>query len=80
MRDLIQISNALPTPFLDQELYCGVCLKVVTAPERPQIITDTTVIMGNADSDDKESCPKCGGKVGSHVIRIGLSHRGFEMF
>ncbi len=39
------------------------CLKVVTAPERPTLITDTTIIMGSGDADTKDSCPKCGGKV-----------------
>ena len=35
----------------------------MTAPERPQVITDTTVIMGSGDTDVKDSCPGCGGKV-----------------
>ncbi len=48
---------------LDNDIYCGVCLKVVTAPERPTLITDTTIIMGSGDADTKDSCPKCGGKV-----------------
>ncbi len=56
---------ALNTPslFIDNDIYCGVCLKVVTAPERPTLITDTTIIMGSGDADTKDSCPKCGGKV-----------------
>ena len=37
-----------------------VCHKAVTAPERPQIITDTSQIPAD---DDKEGCPRCGGKV-----------------
>ena len=48
---------------LDQDIYCGVCLKIVTAPERPSLITDTTIIMGSGDPDLKDSCPRCGGKV-----------------
>jgi hypothetical protein len=52
-----------PLPLLDNDIYCGVCLKVVTAPERPTLITDTTIIMGSGDADTKDSCPKCGGKV-----------------
>jgi len=47
----------------DQDIYCGVCLKIVTAPERPSLITDTTIIMGSGDPDLKDSCPRCGGKV-----------------
>jgi len=47
----------------DQDIYCGVCLKIVTAPERPTVITDTTIIMGSGDPDLKDSCPRCGGKV-----------------
>lgn len=47
----------------DQDIYCTVCLKIVTAPDRPQNITDTTVIMGDPDSDSKDACPRCGGKV-----------------
>ena len=54
--------------YSDQDLYCGVCLKVVSAPERPNIITDTTVIMGSTDNDNKEACPKCGGKVGTSLL------------
>ena len=37
-----------------------VCHKVVTAPERPQIITDTSQIPAD---DEKDGCPRCGGKV-----------------
>jgi hypothetical protein len=48
---------------LDHDIYCGVCLKIVTAPERPTLITDTTIIMGSGDADTKDSCPRCGGKV-----------------
>jgi len=47
----------------DQDIYCSICLKVVSAPERPQLITDTTIIMGSGDEDVKDSCPRCGGKV-----------------
>ena len=37
-----------------------VCHKAVTAPDRPQIITDTGSIQAE---DEKEGCPRCGGKV-----------------
>lgn len=37
-----------------------VCYKAVTAPERPQIITDTSQIPAE---DEKEGCPRCSGKV-----------------
>jgi len=47
----------------DQDIYCGVCLKIAFAPERPQVITDTTIIMGSGDEETKDSCPRCGGKV-----------------
>merc|ERR1719219_2994160 len=47
----------------DQDIYCNVCLKIVSAPERPQVITDTTIIMGSGDPENKDSCPRCGGKV-----------------
>ena len=50
--------------FADQDLYCGICYKKETAPERPQVMTDTTVIMGSGDTDVKDTCPVCGGKVG----------------
>ena len=38
-----------------------VCHKAATAPERPQIITDTSQIPAE---DEKDGCPRCGGKVG----------------
>ena len=28
-----------------------------------QVITDTTIIMGSGDPENKDSCPRCGGKV-----------------
>jgi len=41
-------------------IYCRVCFKVVTAAERPTVPTDTTVLMAE---DDKDGCPRCGGRV-----------------
>ena len=28
-----------------------------------KVITDTTIIMGSGDPENKDSCPRCGGKV-----------------
>ncbi len=41
-------------------VFCKVCFKVVTAPERPQYNSDTTVIPAD---EEKEGCPRCNGKV-----------------
>ena len=54
----------------DQDLYCGICYKKETAPERPQVMTDTTVIMGSGDTDVKDTCPVCGGKVGGRPCPV----------
>jgi hypothetical protein len=44
----------------DNNVYCKVCHKIVTANDRPQIITDMGMI---AAEDEKDGCPRCGGKV-----------------
>ncbi|CAB4062558.1 unnamed protein product [Lepeophtheirus salmonis] len=44
----------------DGDIYCKVCYKVVTRPDRPQIITDTGMIPAD---EDKVGCPRCNGKV-----------------
>jgi len=44
----------------DNNIYCKVCYKVVTAAERPQVCTDTSQIQAE---DEKDGCPRCGGKV-----------------
>ena len=49
----------------DGNAYCKVCYKTVTAPERPQIITDTSQIPAE---DDKEGCPRCGGKNFENIL------------
>ena len=59
-----ELANICAKYFPDQDLYCGICYKKETAPERPQVMTDTTVIMGSGDTDVKDTCPVCGGKVG----------------
>ena len=59
----------------DGDIYCKVCHKVVTAPERPQFQTDTTVIMAE---EEKEGCPRCGGKVfeaEKMTAKQGIYHR-----
>ena len=40
-------------------------LSVAIRPRRDiyQVITDTTIIMGSGDPENKDSCPRCGGKV-----------------
>ncbi|QQP39099.1 Uncharacterized protein FKW44_019873, partial [Caligus rogercresseyi] len=43
----------------DGDIYCKVCHKVVTRPDRPQVITDTGMIPAD---EDKAGCPRCGGK------------------
>ncbi|TRY73464.1 hypothetical protein TCAL_02229 [Tigriopus californicus] len=52
----------------DNEVYCKVCFKVVTAPERPQYNTDTTILMAE---EEKDGCPRCGGKVFEAEKMIG---------
>lgn len=59
----------------DANIYCKVCHKVVTAPDRPQIITDMTGILAD---DEKEGCPRCGGKVfeaEKMSTKTGLYHK-----
>lgn len=52
-----------------------VCYKVVTAPERPQIITDTSQIPAE---DEKEGCPRCGGKVHNTFLQLRIFY--FHLF
>jgi DNA-directed RNA polymerase subunit RPC12/RpoP len=44
----------------DGNAYCKVCHKTVTAYDTPITITDTSQIQAE---DEKEGCPRCGGKV-----------------
>lgn len=51
------------------------CFKIVTAPDRPQFQTDTTIIPAD---DEKEGCPRCNGKVfeaEKMTAKTGLFHR-----
>jgi len=57
----------------DGNAYCKVCHKTVTAYERPQ--TDTSQIQAE---DEKEGCPRCGGKVfeaEKMTTKSGLYHK-----
>jgi len=59
----------------DNNVYCKVCYKVVTAPERPQICTDLGQI---AAEDEKDGCPRCTGKVfeaEKMTTKNGLYHK-----
>ena len=59
----------------EMNVFCKVCFKVVTAPERPQYQTDTTIIMAE---EEKEGCPRCSGKVfeaEKMTAKTGLYHK-----
>ena len=44
--DQVRFLSYTPTinALIDQEIYCKVCLKVVSAPERPQVTPDITLL------------------------------------
>jgi len=58
----------------DGDIYCKVCYKIVTAPERPQI-SDVAIIPAE---DEKDGCPRCGGKVfeaEKMITKSGVYHK-----
>ena len=60
---------------LQNSAYFQVCYKAVTAPDRPQICTDTAQI---AAEDEKDGCPRCNGKVfeaEKMTTKNGLYHK-----
>ena len=70
----ISIDHAAIGP--DDDLYCNICCHKISWPGRYTLPVDTSVIPG--EDGDRESCPKCNGKVfeaEKMITKRGLYHK-----